>query len=103
MLIRLSKEGILSSVGDASALHGIDLGGNLGTMQESMQEAFAALDANDDEGERMNAIDRVFGSSDEEPDDSTLGALDRALGSGPARAARPKSDIDLSSILKKNK
>lgn len=103
VLIRLSKEGILSSVGDASALHGIDLGGNLGTMQESMQEAFAALDANDDEGERMNAIDRVFGSSDEEPDDSTLGALDRALGSGPASDARPKIDIDLSSILKKNK
>ena len=55
------------------------------------------------EGERMNAIDRVFGSSDEEPDDSTLGALDRALGSGPASDARPKIDIDLSSILKKNK
>jgi len=101
VLIRLSKEGILSSVGDAAALHGIDLGGNLGTMQESMQEAFAALDANDDEGERKNAIDRVFGEDDEESGDGGLSALDRVLGSGSADQDKSKSEIDLSSILKK--
>ena len=67
-------------------------------MQESMQEAFAALDANDDEGERKNAIDRVFGEDEDEADASPLSALDRALGSGD----RPKIDIDLSSILKKS-
>jgi len=100
ILIRLSKEGILSSTGDADTLQGIELGGNEGTVQESMQEAFAALDANDDEGERKSAIDRVFGGDEEAEGGSTLSALDRVLGDGTG-GERPKSDIDLSGILKK--
>lgn len=100
ILIRLSKEGILSSTGDADTLQGIELGGDEGTVQESMQEAFAALDANDDEGERKSAIDRVFGGDEDSEAGSTLSALDRVLGDG-APAERPKSDIDLSGILKK--
>lgn len=97
ILIRLSKEGILSSDGDADELQGIELGGNSGTVQESMQEAFAALDANDDEGERQSAIDRVFGCDEGLPG-STLSALDRVLGDGGDDCG--KSDIDLRGIIK---
>lgn len=102
ILIRLSKEGILSSVGDPDDLQGIDLGGNTDSMQESMQEAFAALDANDDEGERKSAIDRVFGDDWDQSGGSQLSALDRVFGDGGAGVDRSKSDIDLSNILKKN-
>ena len=64
MLIRLSREGILASSGDFDALQGLDFG-RADSMRETMQEAFAALDANDDDEQRQSAIDRVFG--DEAP------------------------------------
>lgn len=105
ILIRLSKEGILSSTGDADDLQGIEVGGADTSMQESMQEAFAALDANDDEGQRQSAIDRVFG--DEEDDaGNALSALDSVFG---ADAAKPvdeersgELDRELLDILRKN-
>lgn len=102
ILIRLSKEGILSSTGDADALQGIELGGSSGSVQESMQEAFAALDANDDEGERRSAIDRVFGGDDDSS--STLSALDRVLGgdSGPLGSSKAEVDREFLGILRKN-
>ncbi|MFT7535733.1 MAG: hypothetical protein ACI85K_001686 [Hyphomicrobiaceae bacterium] len=103
ILIRLSKAGILSSPGDADSLQGMDFGCGEGTVQESMQEAFAALDANDDEGERQSAIDRVFGGDD----DSTLSALDRVLGDDlPKRLPQGKNEVDrefLSILRKSNK
>ncbi|MFT4842099.1 MAG: hypothetical protein ACI8UD_002090 [Planctomycetota bacterium] len=101
ILIRLSKAGILSSPGDADSLQGMDFGCGEGTVQESMQEAFAALDANDDEGERQSAIDRVFGGDD----DSTLSALDRVLGGdSPKSLPQGKNEVDREflSILRKN-
>ena len=105
ILIRLSREGILSSTGVADTLQGIDLGRNDGTVQESMQEAFAALDANDDEGERKSAIDRVFGGDDDDDSGSTLSALDRVLGGDSSvKPAAKKSDLDREflGILRKN-
>ena len=103
ILIRLSREGILSSAGDADSLQGIELGGSSGSVQESMQEAFAALDANDDEGERKSAIDRVFGEDDGDSG-STLSALDRVLGgdSGPAGSSKSEVDREFLGILRKN-
>lgn len=101
ILIRLSKEGILSSPGDADSLQGMDFGCGEGSVQESMQEAFAALDANDDEGERQSAIDRVFGGDD----DSTLSALDRVLGGdSPKSLPQGKNEVDREflGILRKN-
>lgn len=104
ILIRLSKAGILSSTGDADNLQGIELGGGSGTVQESMQEAFAALDANDDEGERKSAIDRVFGSDDDSG--STLSALDKVLGGGDGPIGSSKAEVDrefLGMLRKNNK
>lgn len=103
LLIRLSKEGILSSTGDADNLQGIELGGGDGSVQESMQEAFAALDANDDEGERKNAIDRVFGGDDDGAgSDSTLSALDKVLG-GDSPKATGQGDEFLGMLRKNGK
>lgn len=106
ILIRLSKEGILSSTGDPDDLHGFDFGGGEGTVQESMQEAFAALDANDDVGERQSAIDRVFGGDDGSDDGgSTMSALDKVLGGdSPKSLPQGKKDIDREflGILRKN-
>jgi len=101
MLIKLSREGILSAPGDLGALESIVL-----SVEESMQEAFAALDANDDKQQRRSAIDRVFGEA--EPKQRTS-ALDRVLGGDSAPAAAPAAkkpgilERDLLSILRKKK
>lgn len=106
ILIRLSKEGILSSTGDPDDLQGFDFGGGDGSVQASMKEAFAALDANDDEGERQSAIDRVFGDDDDDDSSgSTLSALDKVLGGdSSSNQSQAKSDIDREflGILRKN-
>jgi len=78
VLIRLSVEGILQTSGDLSALQGLDVDRREESVEETMQEAFAALDENDDESQRQSAIDRVFGGDDS--GDGALGALDRVLG-----------------------
>ncbi len=95
ILIRLSKEGIISSSGDADSLQGIDLDSLTGSVQASMREAFAALDANDDAGERQSAIERVFGGVDDDLG-QTLTALDRVFGGdvGLAREASRVHEID---------
>ena len=80
VLIRLSMEGILQTSGDLSALQGLDVERREESVEETMQEAFAALDENDDEGQRQSAIDRVFGGDG--ADEGALGALDRVLGEG---------------------
>ena len=103
VLIRLSKEGILSSSGDIDALQGLDFGGPDDTMQESMQEAFAALDANDDEGQRQSAIDRVFGGDDDGDGGGALSALDKVLGDGGLGDANGDLDKELLDILRKPK
>jgi hypothetical protein len=77
LLLKLSREGILAAPGGDNALSEITM-----SVEESMQEAMAALDANDDAEQRRSAIDRVFGDEEEQPDAGTTSALDRVLGGG---------------------
>jgi hypothetical protein len=107
LLLRLSHEGILSAAGSVESLQGFDFGHDEGSVQESMQEAFAALDANDDAEQRRSAIDRVFGDEGgaPEPGGKTLSALDKVFG-GPAGAPANKPvdlDRELLDILRKGK
>ena len=99
LLIKLSREGILAAPGDTAVLGNIVL-----SVEESMQEAFAALDANDDQEQRRDAIDRVFGEP-EPGDDGAASALDRVLGGGPPPSPAPgkvsELDRELLSILRK--
>jgi hypothetical protein len=111
LLIRLSKEGILSAGGGVDSLLGIGIATDESSVQASMREAFAALDANDDAEQRKSAIDRVFGGDDEQK--SPLSALDKVLGA--AEPPSPKSaagkhkdgatdlDRELLDILRKGK
>jgi hypothetical protein len=103
MLIRLCREGILTPGGGAAAVAAIGDPDEGGSVQASMREAFAALDANDDAEQRRSAIDRVFGGP--EPG-STRNALDRVLGGPEAPAAkdgRGEIDAQLGALLRKNK
>jgi hypothetical protein len=107
LLLRLSHEGILSAAGSVDLLQGFHFGNDEGSVQESMQEAFAALDANDDAEQRRSAIDRVFGDEGgaPEPGGKTLSALDKVFG-GPAGAPANKPvdlDRELLDILRKGK
>lgn len=102
LLIRLSREGILSASGDLGLLQGMDEDDT--SMRDSMQEAFAALDANDDAEQRRSAIDRVFGDENGGSGLGTLSALDRVLGGEPARSDQAgELDRELLDILRKNK
>lgn len=107
LLIRLSKEGILAAGGGAESLEAMGMVSDESTVQASMREAFAALDANDDAEQRRSAIDRVFG---DDGATSPLSALDRVLGGGaPAAAPAAGKDLhgeldrELLDILRKNK
>ncbi|MCB9879632.1 MAG: DUF4388 domain-containing protein [Planctomycetes bacterium] len=100
LLIRMCREGILAAGGGAESLQGLMLEDQQTSMQATMQEAFAALDANDDEGQRQSAIDRVFGCDDD--DGNPLSALDRVLGGGDATGGG-ELDRELLDILRKNK
>lgn len=98
LLIKLSREGILAAAGGEQALAGITL-----TMEESMQEAFAALDANDDGVQRSQALDRALGEHDSGVAESVL---DRVLGgekrAAPRSPAKPlEQETDLRAILRK--
>lgn len=103
LLIRLSRDGILAAAGGESALSGITL-----SLEESMQEAFAALDANDDATQRRTAIEAVLG--DDATGTGAASALDRVLGGGPPAQPRPGAsqpkaadlDRELLAILRKN-
>lgn len=102
LLIKLSHEGILAAPGGEAALSGVAL-----SVEESMQEAFAALDANDDAEQRRSAIDRVLGDAPDATGASSV--LDRVLGGGaeparPAEASSKAADLDreLLAILRKN-
>lgn len=106
LLIRLSQEGILSPGGGADALANLGVATDESSVQASMREAFAALDANDDAEQRKSAIDRVFGG--DEPTTSAYSALDKVLGAAePALGKEPASgselDRELLGILSKGK
>ncbi len=104
LLIRLAQEGILSAGGGVQALESLGMAADESSVQASMREAFAALDANDDAEQRRSAIDRVFGG--DEGSTSPLSALDKVLG-GAAPAKKKDSggelDRDLLDILRKGK
>lgn len=74
MLMRLAREGVLAAPGGSAALAGCAL-----SVEESMAEAFAALDANDDSAAKLSALDKVLGGN--EPQDAE-GMLDKVLGGG---------------------
>ena len=108
LLIRLSGEGILSSTGDASAVQSLGIVPTAKSVQASMQEAFAALDANDDAEQRRSALDAVLGADE----GKAMSALDRVLGGLDGGAAAPApgangggADLDreLLDILRKGK
>lgn len=99
LLIRLSRDGILAAAGGEAALTGLQL-----SVEESMQEAFAALDANDDKEARRSAIEAALGGDDS----GATSVLDRVLGGDvgtpPAGAAKgTELDRELLAILKKGK
>ncbi|MBL8729861.1 MAG: DUF4388 domain-containing protein [Planctomycetes bacterium] len=102
LLLKLSKDGILAAPGGDQALSGITL-----SVEESMQEAMAALDANDDAEQRRSAIDRVFGDGDDEEDGGKQGgagsALDRVLGGFDKPASGGERDRGLLDLLRNGK
>ena len=78
LLIKLSRDGILAAAGGDASLSDLTL-----SVEESMQEAMQALDANDDAEQRRTAIDRVLGDDEEEAPRvpaATASALDKVLG-----------------------
>ncbi len=107
LLIKLSRDGIIAAAGGDAALSGAML-----SVEESMEEAFAALDANDDVENRRSAIDRVLGDDDEgaRSDGGAASALDRVLGGALGAAGGDKAggkgtelDRELLDILRKGK
>jgi len=98
ILIKLSREGILAASGGETALTGLTL-----SVEESMQEAFAALDANDDAEQRRSAIDRVLGEDDSKESSAAASVLDRVLGGVDMPAQATDLGRELLAILRKSK
>lgn len=96
LLIKLSRDGILAAAGGDAALSGVSL-----SVEESMQEAFEALDANDDAEQRRSAIEAVLGDAEETEVPAASSALDRVLGGFDEQ---PKtSDRGMLELLRKGK
>ncbi|MBX3463322.1 MAG: DUF4388 domain-containing protein [Planctomycetes bacterium] len=94
LLLKLSRDGILAAPGGENALSGITL-----SVEESMQEAMAALDANDDAQQRQSAIERVFGDEPSPLDEGSTAAIDRVFGG----ADKPAAGSELLGLLRKGK
>jgi hypothetical protein len=94
LLIKLSRDGILAAPGGDTSLTDLTL-----SVEESMQEAFDALDANDDAEQRRSAIDRVLGdeSAPPKPAAAAASALDKVLGvfDEPAGSGGERGVLDL--------
>ncbi len=114
LLIRLAKEGILVASGGVDVLADLPASSDESTVQASMREAFAALDANDDDEQRRSAIDAVLGGGEE--DEGPQSALDKVLGLGETKPAakapsmppgprdlRSELDREVMDILRKTK
>ena len=103
MLARMVKDGILAPGGGATTVDVVtDDPAPVGVSQ-SVREAIAALDNNDDKKARTNALDRVLGDT---PTKSTMNALDRVLGGLDEtlrRKGQPRSggDVDLPGLMNK--
>ena len=104
LLVRLARDGIIVAPAGERALAGVNL-----SVEESMQEAFAALEANDDKHARRSALDKVLGDAAPLPAGGRRhSALDRVFGGGGADADEPAAgptasplEKDLLSFLKK--
>jgi len=111
LLVHLAREGIVVPPGGEQVLATVNLG-----VEESMREAFAALEANDDTQVRRSALDKVLGDdAPAAPPPKTLPgrparhtALDRVFGGNTggadekaAPAAAPPLEKDLLSFFKK--
>lgn len=97
ILIKLSREGIITPGGGSEALEGVAL-----SLDDSIQQAFAALDANDDEPVQQDAgdedLDEGHGRDDDDAADEVVeddAAEDPVKGKAssqpPARPAFPKA------------
>ena len=86
LLVQMARDGIVVSPTGAVPDTGLQM-----TVEESMQEAFAALDANDDEAVRTEALDRMLGD-DELFEDAV----------GPADEVEDRSDEGSDSPADKN-
>lgn len=99
-LARLAKAGILTPGGGARSLDAVGGAATAAGVQASLREAFQALDANDDQRARTEAVERVFGDAAPR---AALTALDKVLGgwSGPGGDAAGDLDRELLGLLKK--
>ncbi|MEC7583408.1 MAG: DUF4388 domain-containing protein [Planctomycetota bacterium] len=68
LLVQMAQDGIVRSPAGHVPAAGLQM-----TVEESMQEAFAALDANDDEAVRTRALDRMLGEDAVAEDEVGLG------------------------------
>jgi Domain of unknown function (DUF4388) len=59
LLVRLAREGVIEPPAGSAVLADVTL-----SLEESMQEAFAALEANDDTSIRNHALDKVLGKAE---------------------------------------
>ncbi len=118
LLVRLAREGIIASPAGGAVVDR----GRL-SVEESMQEAFAALDANDDAQVVSNALDAVLGDGDGDGDGADEAAaaqqlrmnrgaassvLDKLFSGGDDDAkgeppAEKKAEKDFLSILKRSR
>ncbi len=67
-LVRFAREGVVVPPGGVGTLVGIAV-----STEENLQSAFEALDANDDEREVSNALDKAFGFDDPFPKPASRG------------------------------
>lgn len=84
-LVRLAREGILSPPGGMQALSSVS-----NSVQESLQMAFEALDANED-GEGDDSGEEPDDDSEDGGDGMDLSALDKVFGGDKKKAAGKKS------------
>ncbi len=106
LLIKLSRDGVIAVPGGDSAIESMSL-----SIEESMQQAFAALDANDDEQQRQSALEAVLGGDGDRSGEgnSAASALDAVLGDdvfgGSKAESAGGSDLDQAflSILQRSK
>jgi hypothetical protein len=94
LLVRLAREGIIAPPAGAEALSNLHL-----SVEESMQAAFAVLDANDDSKARLDALDKVLGDSVDGSDAETAragvfgGLFDRG-GDAPEDAPEVAEEVE---------
>jgi Domain of unknown function (DUF4388) len=110
LLVRLAREGIIASPGGDFQTSNARL-----SVEESMQAAFAALDANDDERARSSALDSVLGDDDDVPSarvtrsaassvlDKLFAGDDDAEADSEPKKKKKSDERDFLSILKRSR